>query len=189
MIAFFFFFFFDNPEYDFNAHLKECNEDDKDIEQYYSQVFAERLKAARQKQTPPKTQKQLAEAIGVSTNSLCNYEKGWMPSLTNALKLADVLGVSLDYLFARGSGSELCDKPSLGILARNIITLSKQQGMHLEANGSPTLAVEHDRLGRFLAEYLDYSKALEAEPNSAMQKMFEAWMGSQLRELDQIPLE
>lgn len=181
MVAFFFFFFF-FPEFVEQA-------DATNTEEYYSRIFADRLKAARQKQNPPKTQKQLAAEIGVTTASMCNYEKGLLPSLANVLKLADNLGVPLDYLFGRGSTSELYDKPSLGIVARNIITLNNQNHLHLEEQGTPALVIEHERLGAFLTEYLEYSKALGTEPNSPMQRMFDAWLNSQLKELDQIPLE
>ena len=179
MVAFFFFFF---PE--FIEQTVATN-----TEEYYSQIFADRLKAARQKQNPPKTQKQLASEIGVTTASLCNYEKGLLPSLSNVLKLADNLGVPLDYLFGRGSTSELYDKPSLGIIARNIITLNNQNHLRLETQETPALVIEHERLSAFLKEYLEYSKALGTEPNGAMQRMFDAWLNSQLKELDQIPLE
>ena len=186
----FFFFFFISPEYNFDAQSEEFSNSDKCTDQDYAEIFIERLKTARQNHAHIKTQRQLAEAIGVSANSLCNYEKGLMPSLANTLKLADALGVSLDYLFARGCYSGSHVEPSLGTIARNIITLSNQQGMHLISNGNPTLTVEHDRLRRFLIEYIDYSNALKENPNNtAMRKMFESWYDSQLRELDQISLK
>ena len=155
MIAFFFFFFTEL----FEEHSEE----------YYSQVFAERLKAVRQ--AKGKTQKDLAEALGITTASMCNYEKGILPSLANTLKLADKLSVSLDYLFARGNETAPPDPPKLGSIARSII------------------APDNTKLSAFLSEYYEYRRALEANPNPAMQKMFDSWLEGQLKELDQIPLE
>ena len=44
-----------------------------------------------------------AEDIGISRAMLSNYESGQMPSLWNAIKLADYYHVSLDYIFGRSA--------------------------------------------------------------------------------------
>lgn len=40
----------------------------------------------------------LSEHTGISTGLISNYKNGVDPSLTNAIKIADFFGVSLDYL-------------------------------------------------------------------------------------------
>lgn len=43
----------------------------------------------------------LSESTGLSTGLLSNYKNGTDPSLKNAVKIANALGVSLDYLAGR----------------------------------------------------------------------------------------
>lgn len=70
--------------------------------------FSSRLRAEREKSQL--TQAQLAQRIGVSTQTISAYEKGGekgkLPTLDNAAAIAHELGVSLDYL------SGLSDSPS-----------------------------------------------------------------------------
>lgn len=186
---FFFFFFFGDPSSAKPPHIALCESEGKSMEKYYAEAFSERLKAARQKCSPPKTQKQLASELGLTTNSLCNYEKGLLPSLTNALRLADNLGVSLDYLFARGEYTTHSASASLGSLARILISLNQQEGLQLEQQDTPALVMKHERLAKFFQEYLDYYNALNQQPNDMMQKMFDSWLRGQLNELDGILLE
>ena len=48
------------------------------------------------------SQEQLGNAIKVSRDVISNWETDeTLPSVANALKLADLFGCSLDYLFAR----------------------------------------------------------------------------------------
>ena len=48
------------------------------------------------------TQKELAEQIGIKQNSYSDWENGKTePSFENLIKLADLLEVSLDWLFGR----------------------------------------------------------------------------------------
>ncbi|CAG5161142.1 Repressor protein C2 [Streptococcus pneumoniae] len=58
-------------------------------------IFTERLKKGL-------TQQQIADEIGVNRGSYSNWEKGKRePSFENLIKLADLLEVSLDWLFGR----------------------------------------------------------------------------------------
>ena len=60
-------------------------------------IFPSRLKDARK--AKGLSQPELAEAVLVSTSSMCGYEKGkTFPSIDTAARIAKVLGVSLDYL-------------------------------------------------------------------------------------------
>ena len=63
--------------------------------------FAKRLKALRERKQL--TQSQLAEIIGVSSQTISSYEKkdgGKIPALDKVIALAKVLETSLDYLCA-----------------------------------------------------------------------------------------
>lgn len=63
-------------------------------------VFSERLKELRLKKGL--TQTELGEKVGVKQNTFTNWEKGKRePSFENLIKLADLLEVSLDWLFGR----------------------------------------------------------------------------------------
>lgn len=66
-----------------------------------SDIFAERLRQTRQKNGL--TQEELAKKSGVSKSTISLYEnpdgeKGKNPSLDNAMRIAESLGVSLDWL-------------------------------------------------------------------------------------------
>ncbi|MDU3459954.1 MAG: helix-turn-helix transcriptional regulator [Streptococcus oralis] len=62
--------------------------------------FHEKLKMLRKKEGF--TQQQIADEIGVNRGSYSNWEKGKRePSFENLVKLADLLEVSLDWLFGR----------------------------------------------------------------------------------------
>ena len=63
-------------------------------------LFSERLKTLRKEKKL--TQKELAEQIGISQKSYSHWETGKNePSFENLIKLADLLEVSLDWLFGR----------------------------------------------------------------------------------------
>ncbi len=53
-------------------------------------------------------QKELGNAVGVSKQSVSNWENGnIMPSIDLLIRLADVFGVSTDYLLGREEGRTL----------------------------------------------------------------------------------
>lgn len=63
-------------------------------------IFSDRLKTLRKEKKL--TQKELAEQIGIKQNSYSDWENGKTePSFENLIKLADLLEVSLDWLFGR----------------------------------------------------------------------------------------
>jgi transcriptional regulator with XRE-family HTH domain len=82
-------------------------------------IFAQRIKEQRLKYGF--TQQQTAEMIGLTGNSIIEIEKGRnKTTLDNAVKLAELFGVSLDYLVGRDSPANtqnkiteesLCPKP------------------------------------------------------------------------------
>ena len=65
-----------------------------------SNIFPQRLKELRFEKGL--TQKELAEQIGIKRNTYSDWENGKTePSFENLVKLADLLDVSLDWLFGR----------------------------------------------------------------------------------------
>ena len=63
-------------------------------------IFSDRLKTLRKEKKL--TQKELAEQIEIKQNSYSDWETGKNePSLENLIKLADLLEVSIDWLFGR----------------------------------------------------------------------------------------
>lgn len=71
--------------------------------------FSERLRQLREKHGY--TQKQLADAVHLSKNSICNYEKNVnLPNIETLMSLADILNVPVDYLLGRSAISFKFDK-------------------------------------------------------------------------------
>lgn len=67
------------------------------------------------------TQKQMAELLNLSTNGYQNYELGTRePSLQILCKIADILGVSLDYLLGRENEKAVAPKGTTDV-ATNFI--------------------------------------------------------------------
>lgn len=65
-----------------------------------SNIFPQRLKELRLKKGL--TQTELGEKVGVKQNTFTNWENGKRePNFENLVKLADLLDVSLDWLFGR----------------------------------------------------------------------------------------
>ena len=59
--------------------------------------FASRLRGLRSEDDM--SQRELADALGLTRASVVNYESGEsMPNLAVAVQIADIFGVSLDYL-------------------------------------------------------------------------------------------
>lgn len=76
-------------------------------------IFTERLKELRLKKGL--TQTELGEKVGVKQNTFTNWEKGKRePSFENLIKLADLLEVSLDWLFGREQMKVKKRSPALG---------------------------------------------------------------------------
>ncbi len=67
-------------------------------------IFSERLKTTR---APKMTQVQMAAALGVSTRNYQRYESGDNePNIETLIKIADILGCSIDYLVGRTDAPE-----------------------------------------------------------------------------------
>lgn len=64
--------------------------------------FSERLRQLREKHGY--TQKQLADAVHLSKNSICNYEKNVnLPNIETLMSLADIFNVPVDNLLGRSA--------------------------------------------------------------------------------------
>ena len=71
--------------------------------------FSERLRQLREKHGY--TQKQLADAVHLSKNAICNYEKNVnLPNIETLMSLADIFNVPVDYLLGRSAISFKFDK-------------------------------------------------------------------------------
>lgn len=106
-------------------------------------LFSERLQLARMKCGI--TQTELAAKVGVSNTTICFYEKGKKkPSPKIAIRVADVLGTSIDYLLGRvdeeGGDS---DRPR------------QQKIIALKSGGKLTLTAEIDKLDMDSKDALD----------------------------------
>jgi repressor LexA len=73
------------------------------------------------------TQAQLAEAIGTDQGTVSHYEAGSKrPSYEKLCKIADVFGVSLDYLFKRQEQGQVRHIPLLGTVRAGIPILDQE---------------------------------------------------------------
>ena len=91
-------------------------------------IFAKRMKEAREK--CKLKQNILALKVGVTPQTISAYEnaetdgKGKNPTLENAVAIANVLNVSLDWLCGRDVHTAVC-KETLGDIARDIVSFEK----------------------------------------------------------------
>lgn len=72
------------------------------------------------------TQYALAEEVGVSQNFLGDIERGIKaPSITTAIRLANVLGISLDVLFAESLTNQLNETQDMILTDKQLAMLKK----------------------------------------------------------------
>ena len=79
------------------------------------------------------TQKELAELTGMTESAISHYVKGdRVPRGVNLLKIAQVLGVSADYLFGNdGTGQNNDFKIVKALIARNANNLTTEEKMEI----------------------------------------------------------
>lgn len=76
--------------------IKDENITEKD---YFAKIFSERMREARKSHPDKPTQQSLALSLNSSPSYICSLEKGELvPGIANAAKIAECLGVSLDWL-------------------------------------------------------------------------------------------
>lgn len=87
--------------------------------------FSERLRQLREKHGY--TQKQLADAVHLSKNSICNYEKNVnLPNIETLMSLADIFNVTVDYLLGRSAISFKFDKLNKSFFGKFTIIFLKK---------------------------------------------------------------
>jgi transcriptional regulator with XRE-family HTH domain len=71
-------------------------------------------KITKLKKLKKMSQVELAEKTGISRDAISKYERGdVMPSIEYAKRIADVLGVSLDYLVSESDKEEVLDNEAV----------------------------------------------------------------------------
>ena len=90
----------------------------------YTNRLLQLREEADQKQTV------VAAALGISRTTLSNYEAGMMPSLENAIKIAQYYDVSLDYI-AGLTAERNRDSGGLGASFRTLASLAGDDALTL----------------------------------------------------------
>ncbi len=67
-------------------------------------MFGEKIKRLRDAQNL--TQEQLAELVGVHTNTISSWENGTIPNMARVIKLANALHTTTTYLLDEGNDTE-----------------------------------------------------------------------------------
>ena len=89
--------------------------------------FSERLRQLREKHGY--TQKQLANAVHLSKNAICNYEKNVnLPNIETLMLLADIFNVPVDYLLGRSTISFKFDKLNKSFFGKFTIIFFEKRG-------------------------------------------------------------
>ena len=173
--------------------------------------FATKMKAQREKLGL--TQAQLGEKVGVSSQTISAYEKnisgdkGKTPTLDKAISIANVLGVSLDYLCGTASSEKECRMETLRDIAECLIKISRyvqcygrtkvrgltddeameQSGLPEEYQESFTPVAVFTLDNRFLAKFFDTKNKLYVLYNDGTltEELYNTIIAGQLAELQQ----
>ncbi len=107
-------------------------------------TFGERLRQLRQ--TRRLFQKELAEALGTSRNTVASWEAGHRtPEMAAAQRLADYFGVSLDYLVGRGEPGAAAESLT-GYFPPGVLPVGEMARVPVVGAiraGEPILAAQH----------------------------------------------
>lgn len=164
--------------------------------------FAKNLKLIREKRNL--TQRELAEKIGVSPQTISAYEKGGAekgknPTLEKVIDIADTLCVTLDELCGRDfkAGNEV---KTLGEIARILctmrdwetVTFAEKEVARFAENGdrtycdfTPAILFDGGPLRKFLE---GYAKLRQLRKEKTIdEQMFDDWVSLKVKELDSIP--
>ena len=157
-------------------------------------IIALRIKEARKKKNMDL--KTLREAVGVSQSAMSHYSTGsTVPTLEVAAKLAETLGVSLDWLCGLTEESET-QRNTCGYVARLMLKAEKA----LVAGSSGCLRLSYYEGGNAYAVQTDnrelmnfFSKKIKfeemAKENDEAEEMFQAWLSGALEKLDNVILK
>lgn len=161
-------------------------------------IFAKRMKEARGKNGLK--QKELAEKIGVTPQTISAYEKaGKAPTMDNAISIAKILDVSLDWLCGIDRDvKKQNDITTIGDAARFLheisswITVSVYDDCFSSSDPCHTnhpgiLFDLDDELAGFISDSLKMKKLLK---NGTFTKEFyDRWAADRFRSLDEITIE
>lgn len=155
-------------------------------------IFASRLKEARKKK---KIELQaLREKVNISQSAMSHYSTGTtVPTLEVAAKLAEALGVSLDWLCGLSEESET-QKNTCGYVARLMLKAEKalvagssgclQTEEYNDGTEEVLLRTENKELLNFFSKRIKFEEM--ARENSEAGEMFQAWLSGALEKLDEI---
>lgn len=157
-------------------------------------TFAERMRKAREKKDMGL--KELRELVGASQSAMSHYSTGaTMPPLDMAVKIADVLGVSLDWLCGKDAYKASGAEHSVGHVARLLVE-AVDKNMNEYNQFEPEKVVlsggrrflnlffDNNELVVFFEKKIAYQQM--ARDNEAAREIFNAWLEGELKKLDAI---
>lgn len=162
-----------------------------------STIFAKRMKETRE-QSGLK-QKELAEKVGVTPQTISAYEKGGKtPTLDNASAIAKELGVSLDWLCGIGEGASSKGMfETLGDVARFLHEMLTWGNIwvHQDFSGSlsiastPKICLEFNdtEISNFLTDDSKMRDLLYSKTFS--QEFYDRWILDRIHSLDDIKID
>lgn len=161
-------------------------------------IFAKRMKEAREKKGLK--QKELAEKIGVTPQTISAYEKtGKAPTMDNAISIAKILDVSLDWLCGINQDVKKQNgTTTLGDAARFLhemsswITVSVYDDCISSSNNyrpvCPGVIFDlDDELANFISDSLKMKKLLK--DGTFTKEFYDRWVADRFRSLDGITIE
>lgn len=167
-------------------------------------IFAKRLKEAREAKGIK--QKDLAERIGVSYQTISAYEKSDAagkvknPTLENAVSIAKELGVSLDWLYGLEEQKSPSEKyKTLGDIVRTIVEISQQTDISIRleygndglfeapTNGRAEIYFYEKNIDNFLQEWRKMRDLLF--DNTIDARLYQLWLDDKFKTMDSLKIE
>lgn len=152
-------------------------------------TFAERLRLARERRGMGL--KELREAVGVSQSAMSHYSTGaTLPPLDVAVKIAEALGVSLNWLCGKDEIST--PQNSYGYIVRLMLKIVDAASGSNKPSISTWEGERQDFTGLVFAgeepinSFFRKKERFEemARENTEAKEMYDAWLAGALRELD-----